>query len=196
MNVVLVHGMGVYRSRDWWVPWLRYIRDALPGSVHVHPFTWDTSAVRPRWPWQSVKAWLEDLGHVVTPETSDRLAKRCDARAPALIVAHSLGSVLAYRAAKYFCERRHRLVTFGCPLVYVERGILPLWLPPIAKPQRVTRWANVWGLLDPISHPIFRGGQLKASDRNYCALATHDAISYLKCRSMRRALVWAARCSG
>lgn len=191
MHVVLVHGMGSVRQFGWWVPWLRYLRAALGGNVRLLPYTWDAS-VRPRRWWERVRAWLEDVGHIIGDSTPEELAKIADTRGPALIVAHSLGSIIAYKALKYFAKGNHRLVTLGSPLVYAERQLVPLSLPPIARPSTIERWVNVWSWIDLISCPIFRDGNLKAAHRNVAVFSRHNAVHYLRRAATRRAIAWAA----
>ncbi len=170
---------------------MRHITLAIGHRATVTPYTWDCSA-KPRRLWQRVTTWLEDLGHIVASVDAQRLANLCDEKAPSLIISHSLGTVIAYKACKYFARRTHRMVTLGSPLVYAERGLVPLSLPPIARPSTVARWANVWGVLDLISHPPVKSGRLKAAHRNWHVWTCHDAVGYLKRQQTQEAIRWAA----
>lgn len=75
-----------------------------------------------------------------------------DKEAPVLIIAHSMGTVLAYQYLQYsineYTQRDIWLVTIGSPLAWV-----PNWFLGMGKgiPNSVVRWANMFHHKDPVA---------------------------------------------
>ena len=78
---------------------------------------------------------------------------------PVVIVAYSLGSVVAYQYLQHRiaqpADRQVDLVTIGSPLgVPGLRALLGLETDSLAMPPSVRRWRNIRDLNDPLSGPV------------------------------------------
>ncbi|MBY0451239.1 MAG: DDHD family phospholipase [Cyanobacteria bacterium] len=70
----------------------------------------------------------------------------------AIILGHSLGSVIAYETLKNFELKAHTFFTLGSPLSkFLVKKFLKV--PEKTRPN-VTNWFNIWGTFDPISGRI------------------------------------------
>lgn len=78
----------------------------------------------------------------------------------AVLIGHSLGSVVAYETLKNFDVRVHSMFTFGSPL---SKGLVRKFLriPNQNRPDLIN-WINVWSMLDPVSGKINNLGCLPA----------------------------------
>jgi hypothetical protein len=94
---------------------------------------------------------------------------------PVTVVAHSLGSWLAYEAfqAMHF-PQVELFLTLGSPMNRLPQR----W----TKPPNVQRWVNVWSPIDPITYfPIscFPGGGIACADENVRVWSCHNLLNYL-----------------
>lgn len=67
---------------------------------------------------------------------------------PQTIVAHSLGSVVAYRLLRDRKVACRRLITIGSPLVF--KVLRPLLDGPFSWPSQLTDWRNFYDRFDPV----------------------------------------------
>lgn len=112
---------------------------------------------------------------------------------PKVIVAHSLGSVVAYETLQAFPEHQvELLVTIGSPLAMpgvVFDRLLPKPAPKGQKPRSVTTWVNAADVGDIVAIP--RGGLANHFDdvRDVDVVIGewdfHTAKSYLKCADVQ-----------
>lgn len=81
-----------------------------------------------------------------------RLSKVLESNPDAIILSHSLGTVVVYETLKNFRLKAHTLFTFGSPLSkdLVKRF---LQVPDFRRPK-VVDWINVWGRFDPIGGKV------------------------------------------
>ncbi|MGM1064331.1 hypothetical protein [Saccharothrix sp. Mg75] len=83
------------------------------------------------------------------------LAEGADRSGPHVVVAHSLGSVIAYDCLKRLpgCPPVDGLLTFGSPLGIdeVQDRLRPEWSRDDGFPAGLRRWVNVYDRLDPVA---------------------------------------------
>jgi hypothetical protein len=110
-----------------------------------------------------------------------RLRDILNANPDVIILAHSLGSVVAYETLKNFDLKIHTLFTFGSPL---SKGLVQKFLqvPDISRPQ-LENWFNIWSLLDPVSGKIQKLG-CYAKDQ-YRIRNTHNLLNYIYIQKKR-----------
>ncbi len=110
-----------------------------------------------------------------------RLKSILKANPDAIILSHSLGSVVAYEALKNFDLNAHTFFTFGSPL---SKRLVQQFLqvPEKSRPQ-VVNWFNVWSVLDPISGKIENLG-CQAKDQTRIR-NTHDFLNYVYSQKKR-----------
>ena len=99
----------------------------------------------------------------------------------AIILAHSLGSVVAYETLKNFDLKAHTLITLGSPLSkFVVKKFLRV--PEKTRPN-VVNWFNVWSLFDPISGVIDGLGCNKKEQ--FKIKNTHNLLKYVDSQKER-----------
>jgi pimeloyl-ACP methyl ester carboxylesterase len=103
----------------------------------------------------SVGQVLEGLGDTFDYLTQHNLRRAIDERVaaklgnrPQTIVAHSLGSVVAYRLLRDRKIACQRLLTIGSPLVF--NAVRKLLDGPFGWPDKLTEWRNGYDRFDPI----------------------------------------------
>jgi pimeloyl-ACP methyl ester carboxylesterase len=109
-----------------------------------------------------------DLAHAYRRQAArDRVAEAMQKHHPQVLVAHSLGSVVAYETLCAYPQlRTELLVTLGSPLAM--QGVVFDRLEPApcygraARPPGVGQWTNLADVGDPVAVP--RGGLLKFFD--------------------------------
>lgn len=70
----------------------------------------------------------------------------------AIILSHSLGTIVAYEALQNFDLKAHTFICLGSPLSkFIVRKFLKVYRK--ARPKLIN-WFNVWSLLDPVSGKI------------------------------------------
>lgn len=103
------------------------------------------------------KDYLNDIvSYILMGQTrraiQNRLKGILEANPDTIILAHSLGSVVAYETLKAFDLKAHTLFTFGSPL---SKELVKRFLQvPDFKRPKVTNWFNIWGRFDPIGGRI------------------------------------------
>lgn len=194
MIVVPIHGISIDRPPTWWLEWAPYlVPSCVPPGVQVCPITWEPAeehrAAADRLlraiPWYRWFTNFEDLAGdlraVVDPLTQrlvqyelERAAWQSDGL---VVIAHSLGTVLAWQALTELATDVRLFVTIGSPLW------MPIWGCE-QKPFGVHRWVNVFSPLD-----FFVGRKpIAAADRNISAFCRHEAVRYLGSAPFRREL--------
>jgi hypothetical protein len=137
--------------------------------------------------------------YLSTPDAPRRLAARktvADAIAeqrPDVIVAHSLGSVVAYETL--WAHQEHDvdlLVTIGSPLA-MPGVVLPRLWPGAARPPRVRRWLNFADIGDIVAIPRdglspYFAGVTKDVPVTIGTWDFHTAAGYLRCADVARAV--------
>lgn len=99
----------------------------------------------------------------------------------AIILAHSLGSVVAYETLKNFDLKAHALFTLGSPL---SKNLVKKFLrvPNFARPK-IAYWFNVYGQFDPIGGRI-DGLGCRIKDQ-FRIPNTHDLLGYVQSQRER-----------
>lgn len=91
----------------------------------------------------------DDAGATLDRRIRDRVIEAIGS-GPAVVVAHSLGTVVAVEALHETAAQVPLLVTCGSPLA-MRTVVLPRLRPtPLTTPPTVARWLNVWDKDDPI----------------------------------------------
>ncbi|MFF8382668.1 alpha/beta hydrolase [Streptomyces kanasensis] len=86
----------------------------------------------------------DDAGVTLDARVRRRVATSLDADGPTVVVAHSLGTVVALETLHGHRGRVPLLITLGSPLG-VRTAVLPRVRPqPLATPACVDRWLNFW----------------------------------------------------
>jgi hypothetical protein len=100
---------------------------------------------------------VDDAGHTLD-ERIRRLVGEAIGSGPAVVVAHSLGTVVALEALHESAAPVSLLVTCGSPLA-MRTVVLPRLRPkPATTPSIVARWLNVWDKDDPVvARPRLKG---------------------------------------
>jgi pimeloyl-ACP methyl ester carboxylesterase len=85
-------------------------------------------------------------------EIAVRLKEILRAHPDAIILAHSLGSVVAYETLKNFDLSAHTLITMGSPL---SKHLVKRFLRVQNRERpKLVNWYNVWSLFDPVSGKV------------------------------------------
>ncbi len=127
----------------------------------------------------------------VREEVADRIAHH----RPRVVIAHSLGTVVAYEALHAHPELRVELfLTLGSPLALPHAVFHRLTPRPLPAPTRlqgqlppgVTRWVNIADPGDPVAIPpgldrAFHGVSLDLTTPIHAAFGFHHAKNYLRC---------------
>lgn len=152
------------------LPWLikRRLMKVLLRDVHHYLFD---VAFSPR-PGASQR-----IQHCIRERAVDQLKSGAKMPGPHVILAHSLGSVIAYDCLKRVndCPEVDALITVGSPLGVdeIQDRLRPEWTRDHGFPsERVRgRWVNLYDRLDPVaglapalSHDYRRSGQLVVED--------------------------------
>jgi hypothetical protein len=132
----------------------------------------------------------------------EALQSAAESGPPHVLVAHSMGTVMAYdtllRVAE--CPAIDGLITVGSPLGLdeIQDRLKPEWSRDNGFPGKVTgRWVNVYDKLDPVAglDPIFandyrRSGELSVIDINEQSWGKwrHSVVKYLAGAKLRREL--------
>lgn len=111
-------------------------------------------------------------------EAIKRVVDKLNREPGAIVLAHSLGSIVAYEAASQV-STPFTLVTIGSPFGSVALRTLvktSLGMPHVLDRPPVKEWVNLYGTLDPIGGYI-HGGCLP--DDQYSVLSAHSLPQYL-----------------
>lgn len=99
----------------------------------------------------------------------------------AVILSHSLGTVVAYETLKNFDLKAHTLFTLGSPL---SKALVRRFLHvPDSKRPEVKYWFNLWGTFDPIGGKI-EGLGCRAKEQIKLRV-THDFLGYVHAQKRR-----------
>lgn len=150
---------------------------------------------RQKWNLWQVDAYVNDLYGSKEAIWSLFEAALESADEPVVILAHSLGSVVAYEAIHRFKPEVALLVTFGSPLG-LDRLIYPRLMPPASYPDTVKQWLNVADYDDPVAADPKLADRFPDPDRrltdirvhNQGRFAWHNADAYLTQKPIRDAL--------
>ena len=127
----------------------------------------------------------------------DEVARVIAAERPRIVIAHSLGTVIAYEALWAHPELTvDLLITLGSPLG-LSHGVFPRLEPPPtadggARPPGVRRWVNVADVGDLVAIPAklgtkFTGVDLDA-EQSIALFEYHDVGCYLSCAAVATAV--------
>ncbi|MBC2907794.1 hypothetical protein [Streptomyces cupreus] len=131
-------------------------------------------------------------------EVADRIARQ----RPQVVIAHSLGTVVAYEALHAHPELQVDLfLTLGSPLALPHAVFHRLDPRPVAgaarsygqRPPGVRRWVNIADPGDPVAIPpgldrAFHGVDLDLTTPVHAAFGFHHAKNYLRCAPMAEQL--------
>ncbi|WP_303674756.1 hypothetical protein [Vampirovibrio chlorellavorus] len=121
--------------------------------------------------------WLKKTHNAIQA----RLAGVLQVNPDAIILAHSLGTVVAYETLKNFNLKAHTLFTLGSPL---SKGLVKRFLQvPDFKRPKIRNWFNVWGRFDPIGGKI-NGLGCKVKDQ-FRIHNAHDLLVYVHSQKLR-----------
>lgn len=139
------------------------------------------------------------LAYVDSPARAavrEEVAARIARHRPRVVLAHSLGSVVAYEALHAYPELQvELLVTMGSPLalphgVYDRLNPAPTGVPPArlgVRPASVARWVNIADPGDPVAIPprLARAftGVTDVTNPIHPAFGFHHAKNYLSCKA-------------
>lgn len=130
--------------------------------------------------------YLDDLiayfiGQTTRLAIQVRLKGILESHPDALILAHSLGSVVAYETLKNYNLKAHCLLTLGSPL---SKAMVRRFLKVSEKSRpKVKHWLNVWSPLDPISGEIKELGCLP--ENQFKIRASHSLLGYVHSQASR-----------
>ncbi|MCL7493119.1 serine peptidase [Streptomyces sp. MCA2] len=144
---------------------------------------------------QEVAAYLRTDESPARLAAREEVAMRIAQHRPRVVIAHSLGTVIAYEALHAYPELQVDLfLSLGSPLA-LPRAVFdrllprPLGDPPArlgARPGGVARWVNIADPGDPVAIPphlarSFTGIALDLTDSVHTAFGFHHAKNYLSC---------------
>jgi predicted alpha/beta hydrolase family esterase len=184
ISVAMIHGIQASLPPDWWQDWLHELRRAgLVQDVQVTPIVWEWKRVR--------RGWLPDLLGNLTAVTSPRIQRHVRTHldrafwlAPrSIVVAHSLGTVLAHQALAYTELECDLLVTIGSPLWLADK--YPSVFDRVERPAGVQRWVNFYS---PWLDWVVGRRPIAAADLNIRCWSRHRALPYLRSRAFRSAM--------
>ncbi|GAA4320076.1 hypothetical protein GCM10023086_44260 [Streptomyces venetus] len=192
--------------------WIEEVRTGEPGSASAPLASQGrlTSGVRSMTEWFTerygqralsvVTATVSELAAYFDPafperreQAQGRVAAVLRERRPRVLLAHSLGSVVAYEALSRDSGLRvELLVTLGSPLA-MRTVVFDRLIPPVrgrgARPPGVVEWVNIADLGDPVAVP--RGGvaqRFSGVARDHVAsihrVDPHKAKNYLRCAEL------------
>ncbi|MEU0175004.1 hypothetical protein ABZ178_16815 [Streptomyces massasporeus] len=146
---------------------------------------------------REVAAYLADVDSPARAVVREEVAARIARHRPRVVLAHSLGTVVAYEALHAHPELRvDLLVTMGSPLA-LPHGVFdrlipaPTGAPPArfgVRPAGVARWVNIADPGDPVAIPprlarAFTGISDDLTDPIHPAFGFHHAQNYLSCKA-------------
>lgn len=200
--------------------WLRAL--PLPGATAAGPATWaPRQAVswlaRTRFPGRSATEWFVSTfvreaatylrpGGAVRESVREHVARAIDAHRADVVIAHSLGSVVAYEALwKHRDLQVRSLITLGSPLALphaifprLDPAPVPVGGPPARtlkgmRPPGVRHWTNLADPGDIVAIPPYGvGHHFTNVDVDEHAVISafdfHRVTSYLASREVARAL--------
>lgn len=144
---------------------------------------------------REVAAYLRGDNDPARLAARDEVAHRIAQHRPRIVIAHSLGTVVAYEALHAHPELKvELLLTLGSPLA-LPRAVFDRLLPRPAdgptgrlgaRPEGVERWVNIADPGDPVAIPpylarAFRGIALDLTDTVHAGFGFHHAKNYLSC---------------
>lgn len=212
MRIIMIHGISNDRPKSWADDWEKAIEAIIPGQVdEYHPIYWEEIHSRRYDPAQSARQnYLQDLGaltnQAVMGHLVDELSKflNCEHQGRQFIIAHSLGSALAYQALDRIQIREpnvffHRFITVGSPLWIpfswtVKRlALLNIVMAPPGKLVNLREWCNIQGRCDVVAG--FGLVPVKPASVNWKCWSggwklwkSHSFESYAKTHAFREAL--------
>lgn len=83
-------------------------------------------------------------GRTLDVRARDRVLQGVDPERPLVVVAHSLGSVVAFEALHHYAGQVGLLVTLGSPLATGAAVLQRVSPQPPRTPESVQRWLNFW----------------------------------------------------
>lgn len=98
-----------------------------------------------------------------------------------LILAHSLGTVVAYETLQNFDLKAHTFFCLGSPLS--KRIVRQFLKVPEKKRPHVTNWFNIWSPFDPISGQIQDLGCQKKDQ--FRITNSHNLLNYVRSQKKR-----------
>jgi hypothetical protein len=144
---------------------------------------------------REVAAYLRGDDDPARLAAREEVAHRIAQHRPRIVIAHSLGTVVAYEALHAHPELQVELfLTLGSPLA-LPRAVFDRLLPRPAdgltgrlggRPEGVERWVNIADPGDPVAIPphlarAFRGIALDLIDTVQAGFGFHNAKNYLSC---------------
>ncbi|MFE2158956.1 serine peptidase [Streptomyces lydicus] len=144
---------------------------------------------------REVAAYLRTDDSPARLAAREEVAMRIARHRPRVVIAHSLGTVIAYEALHAHPELRVELfLSLGSPLA-LPRAVFDRLLPrPVgdpparlgARPDGVARWVNIADPGDPVAIPphlarSFTGIALDLTDSVHATFGFHHAKNYLSC---------------
>lgn len=204
MNLIFVHGIADHLDPEWAQRWYSLVQPHIRKSVNslsyqgiswedIHESRYDATS-------SSRQNLLQDLAAIHNPAVHihivDRLKLVENSIEATWVIAHSLGSVLAYQALESLRIQKsplrvQKFVTVGSPLwipySWVVRKLTALnILMPRAKPlSNVRGWWNLAGRYDPIAGFGLRG--LPPSLNKRC-WSRHPFEHYAQTKEFRKIL--------
>ncbi|GLW52103.1 alpha/beta fold hydrolase [Kitasatospora phosalacinea] len=131
----------------------------------------------------------DDTGRTFDQRVRDRLLACLDPARPAVVVAHSLGSVVALETLAHYPGPVPLFVTLGSPIT-TRTFVWPLLRPkPTVTPENVDAWADFRDGDDPVvpKHrltksvgPSSRGVRPRSERLDSKSLVPHGALRYLR----------------
>ncbi|WP_285570126.1 alpha/beta hydrolase [Streptomyces sp. NBC_01463] len=122
-----------------------------------------------------------------------RVLDKLDPERPAIVIGHSLGSVIAWESLAAYSGPVALFVTLGSPLAMNALIWQRLRPQPPAVPETVERWVDVWDGDDPVA-PRRRSAEVVAPNAagvrpepvpvDSRLLWTHSALTYLRRREV------------
>jgi len=203
MILVLIHGISDDRDEAWSRRWLAMMRPCIDATeIDVVAISWEKLHESRYNPARSHREnLLRDLGAMTNPQVQrhlqDQLKPLEHSDSTIWIVAHSLGSALAYQALDWFQYGRsqlyvQRFITIGCPLWIPYSRItrrltsLNVVMPRSVPLMNVGRWINVAGYLDCVAG--FGIVKLPTADQHVRCWSSHSVECYARARQFREVL--------
>ncbi|MFE4356521.1 alpha/beta fold hydrolase [Kitasatospora sp. NPDC056800] len=137
-------------------------------------------------------------GRTLDRRIRDRVLEHLDPARPAIVVAHSLGSVVALEALAEYSGPVRLFITIGSPLAVrglVRQRLVP---QPPTTPESVAAWADFWDdddLVVPprlpadVVRPNAAGVRPVSTPLTSATLWSHDATRYLQHPDVARAVM-------
>ncbi|MFD5016234.1 hypothetical protein [Streptomyces chartreusis] len=131
----------------------------------------------------------DGAGRALDVRVRERVLRGADPERPLVVVAHSLGTVVAFEALHHYSGPVRLLVTLGSPLATGAAVLQRVRPRPPCTPERVARWLNFWDRDDiVVSRPRVqqwmgssRSGVAPVTDRvDSDGIWVHTATKYLQ----------------